>query len=131
MFCLCFLWCGDEFIFLGRDFADKEACLERALEISHQLLESVKSTYLLGDHHLYISASIGEICLHYQPQVNQAQKIIGCEVLARWKNKDLGIVLPDLFIPIAEQTGLVIELGSYILEEALKPWYRSRIEGSH
>ncbi|MDK9693546.1 MAG: EAL domain-containing protein [Sulfurimonas sp.] len=61
-----------------------------------------------------------EITLHYQPQVNGTGEIIGCEVLVRWYNKQLGSVGPDEFIPISEQTGFIVELGYYILEEAFK-----------
>ena len=61
-----------------------------------------------------------EIALHYQPQVNGVGAIVGCEVLVRWQNEQLGSVGPDEFIPISEQTGFIVELGYYILEEAFK-----------
>jgi diguanylate cyclase (GGDEF)-like protein len=61
-----------------------------------------------------------EIYLTYQPQVNVQNKIIGCEVLVRWQNYKLGLIGPDIFIPIAEKTGYIVTLGTYILEEALK-----------
>lgn len=61
-----------------------------------------------------------EIYLSYQPQVNVNNKIIGCEVLVRWNNHKLGMIGPDIFIPIAENTGYIVHLGAYILEESLK-----------
>lgn len=61
-----------------------------------------------------------EITLNYQPQVNREGKIIGCEALVRWHNEHLGNVGPDEFIPISEQTGFIIELGRYVLEESFK-----------
>ena len=70
-----------------------------------------------------------EIYLNYQPQLNLEQKVIGCEVLVRWKNKELGIVPPDIFIPIAEQIGLMVPLGEFILEESFKTFVQWNEEG--
>jgi EAL domain-containing protein (putative c-di-GMP-specific phosphodiesterase class I) len=61
-----------------------------------------------------------EITLVYQPQISNKDSVIGCEVLVRWNNKKLGNVPPATFIPIAEDTGVIIELGAYILEESFK-----------
>ena len=69
---------------------------------------------------LHQSLASNEIYLNFQPQVNHQQRIIGCEVLARWKNSQLGEVRPDEFIPIVEKTGLILEIGNYVIEEALK-----------
>ena len=69
---------------------------------------------------LHFALEDKEISLRYQPQMNTEGKVIGCEVLVRWHNEQLGHVGPDEFIPISEQTGLIIELGSYILEESFK-----------
>jgi len=179
---------GDEFVFLGKDFKDPDEAITQAMDISNILLESLKQTYAISGHKLYLSASVGvsllspehlnahtfikeadiamyevknkgrdgvflfndelskrveshlkieqklhsalqnnEIFLHYQPQLNINQDVIGCEVLVRWNNAELGFVPPDVFIPIAEQTGLMIGLGEYILEEAFKTlasWYK-------
>jgi len=62
----------------------------------------------------------GEIFLSYQPQVNVRNEVVGCEVLVRWNNHKLGMIGPDIFIPIAESTGYIVTLGEYILEESLK-----------
>jgi len=69
---------------------------------------------------LYFALKHGEVELHYQAQVNEKENIVGCEVLARWYNPDLGLISPMEFIAIAEKTGIIIELGNYILEEAFK-----------
>lgn len=69
---------------------------------------------------LHFSIEKGEITLNYQPQVDKEKNVVGCEVLVRWHNKILGSVGPDIFIPIAENTGYIIELGKYILEESFK-----------
>ncbi|MDA3946165.1 MAG: EAL domain-containing protein [Helicobacteraceae bacterium] len=77
-------------------------------------------THLQIERHLHIALQNREISLAYQPQFNKDEKVIGCEVLARWRNTTLGRVPPSKFIPVAEQTGLIIELGNYILEESFK-----------
>lgn len=172
---------GDEFIITGSDFECKETCKDEALKVSEKLLSVLKETYILNQHHLYLSASIGvslissngtssadfikeadiamyevknkgrdgvfffdeemaerveynlklerllhlavernQIYLAYQPQVDKEQKVIGVEVLARWNSKEMGEIYPVEFIAIAEQTGLIVEVGLFIIEEAFK-----------
>ena len=82
-------------------------------------------TNLEIERKLYFAVKKNEIELNYQAQVNEKEEIIGCEVLVRWYNKELGSVSPVEFISIAEKTGMIIELGNYILEESfrtLKYW---------
>lgn len=60
-----------------------------------------------------------QLFLEYQPQVStQDQRIIGVEALLRWKHPEFGLISPMHFIPIAEESGLVIPIGSWILTEA-------------
>jgi len=83
------------------------------------------------ERRLYFALEHNEIELRYQPQFNSLNKVIGCEVLLRWKNSKFGFVSPSEFISIAEKTGLIIELGNYIIEEAfktLKLWDETGIE---
>lgn len=59
-----------------------------------------------------------ELKLFYQPKFNLiTQKIVGAEVLLRWKNHALGKINPDEFIPIAEKTGLIIDMGHWVLRK--------------
>lgn len=60
-----------------------------------------------------------EFLLHYQPQIDlKSNKIIGFEALIRWNRPKMGMVLPDQFIKIAEDTGLILPIGQWVLEEA-------------
>ncbi|MCW8891663.1 MAG: EAL domain-containing protein [Sedimenticola sp.] len=62
-----------------------------------------------------------ELVIHYQPQVSaETGKIIGVEALLRWYSPQLGIVGPEQFIPVAERTGLIIEIGEWVLFEACR-----------
>ena len=183
---------GDEFIITGNRFGERQACERAAMEISNQLIARLKETYIVDQHHLYISASIGvslirghninanrfikeadiamyevkakgrdgvfmfndemalrieghleiermlhfaleenEITLHYQPQLNRDGRVIGAESLARWHNRTLGNISPFKFIPIAEQTGLIVELGNHIVETGFKTlleWHKTGID---
>lgn len=69
---------------------------------------------------LYFALKNNEIELYYQAQVDEQENVIGCEVLSRWYNEELGLISPMQFIGIAEKTGLIIDLGNYILEESFK-----------
>lgn len=64
--------------------------------------------------------SSGEFSLHYQPQVTMNREITGYEALARWNSPKYGNVSPGVFIPLAEESGLIVQLGEWILGEACR-----------
>jgi diguanylate cyclase (GGDEF)-like protein/PAS domain S-box-containing protein len=70
--------------------------------------------------------------LHYQPLVDlESGRIIGGEALVRWNHPELGMQRPDLFIPLAENSGLIVPLGAWVMKEAMRQvqaWKRQGID---
>ena len=61
-----------------------------------------------------------QFSLHYQPLVNREGMIIGMEALLRWHHPELGNIPPDKFIPIAEATGMIVEIGNWTIQTACR-----------
>ncbi|MEY4736631.1 MAG: hypothetical protein RL302_950 [Pseudomonadota bacterium] len=112
-----------------------EELLRHADLAMYQAKESGRNTYRFFDED--INASIrenlhlistmraaivqNEFVLHYQPIFDlRTQAVVGVEALVRWQNPKLGLVAPNMFIPTAEKSGLIVELGQWVIDEACR-----------
>lgn len=81
------------------------------------------------EHALRAAIAAGDISVHYQPVIDlQSERVVGFEALARWRHADFGNVTPAQFIPVAEESGLIVELGESVLRKVcaqLADWNRA------
>ncbi|MHB8723202.1 MAG: two-component system response regulator [Steroidobacteraceae bacterium] len=103
---------GDRFLFYGQGMTD---------------------TSIVGlglEYHLREAIDKGEFVLHYQPKVNLVSgKLTGAEALLRWNDPRTGLVPPARFIPLLEETGLIREVGSWVLHQAIQDYLGWRAAG--
>ncbi|MEG4270476.1 EAL domain-containing protein [Microcoleus sp. M2_B4] len=84
-----------------------------------QAIGSKVSEDLNLENHLYKALKNSEFVLHYQPQINlNTGKIVGMEALIRWEHPERGLIPPDRFIPLAEETGLICQIDEWVMRTA-------------
>ena len=102
-----------------------------AVVFGPEMLESMETRQLLGGR-LHEALRRGEFCLHYQPQVNaQDGTLVGLEALIRWDSPEFGQMRPASFIPIAEDSGLILQIGAWVLRQAcaqIRQWQDAGFE---
>jgi diguanylate cyclase (GGDEF)-like protein len=92
-------------------------------------LGSAANESLEIERHLQNAIANDELQLHYQPQLDAHRRIVGVEALMRWNSRALGSVSPVRFIPLAEQTGIILDLGAWALTSACLQWLRWQAAG--
>jgi len=110
-------------------FKNAEAALKKAKETNerylfytHRLTEQIGERLSL-ENKLRLALERQEFVLHYQPKVEtDTRRVIGVEALIRWRSPERGLVPPLAFIPLMEETGLILEVGGWALEQAVRDY---------
>lgn len=88
-------------------------------EVYQKNMEALNGRGLLLEAKLYNAIRNNTLELYYQPKIDiQKNKIVGMEALLRWNDPELGFIPPDQFIPFAEESGLISEIGEWVLRNA-------------
>lgn len=94
-------------------------------ELNNKIQEEIRINIEMRD-----ALRNNEFELYYQPKVDiKSQAIVGCEALIRWNHPTRGMIAPYLFIPLAERDGFIVELGKWILSEAMHQQVSWKVQG--
>lgn len=84
-------------------------------------MEAEIAERLTVENGLRLALERGEFRVHYQPILEAStSRVTGCEALVRWQHPSRGLVFPDAFLPVAEETGLIVEIDRWVMQEAIR-----------
>jgi diguanylate cyclase (GGDEF)-like protein len=125
-------------LFSGRDLAVDEV-VKRADQAMYQAkaagrgtvrffdpeMQAAQETRTALEHDLRSALEKGELCLHYQGQIDQHRGAVGAQAVLRWQHPQRGLLMPADFVPLAEENGLIVPIGEWVITRAcaqLRAW---------
>jgi diguanylate cyclase (GGDEF)-like protein len=126
------------------DADDFISLCKKAVSAAGQAKESGRNTFRFYDTHMNVDAverlllrshmkralEQNEFTLHYQPQIDLSSgEVIGAEALIRWQHPEMGMLPPSLFISVAEDSGLIVPIGEWVIREACRQAAEWRASG--
>lgn len=127
-----------------RDGADCDTLLKCADLAMYRAKDAGRNAFRFFDpemnqnvvEHLHLASGLraamgnGELQVYYQPQIELISgKVVGAEALLRWKHPELGFIPPNKFIPVAERSGLINDVGSWVMDVACRQAQQWRLRG--
>ncbi len=97
-----------------------KAAGRNAVRLFDPAMQKSADEYADLDSRLHSAIALRQLELHYQVQVDTAGRPIGAEALLRWRHPERGLVSPGVFIPVAEQSDLIVQFGDWVLETACR-----------
>ncbi len=94
----------------------------------HSMDEMTKQRFQI-ERELRQAIPAGQLRLYLQPQVDASGKTVGAEALVRWQHPERGLVAPGMFIPVAEESDLIIEIGEWVMAEVCKLLTHEALQG--
>jgi len=96
-----------------------DVSLEQEAKARHQTVQHIRQALVAG-----------ELCLHYQPKVNlRCGTVVGFEALLRWQHPERGLVKPGDFLQLIEQTDLIVDVGEWVIDQALAQMHQWQVAG--
>jgi diguanylate cyclase (GGDEF)-like protein len=129
---------SDEYSAVELMYKQADTAMYRAKELGknhfsfyEESMQALADSRLIIEKEMRAALKSEAFTLNYQPQLNSDYKLIGVEALIRWQKDDGSFVPPDSFIPVAEEIGLIIPIGDWVLRECcrqLNRWHKAGVD---